>query len=618
MANDLKKVSPKKNKNGFKNPLANRVLIFAALALLAVYLAGRLGIGPKTEIVPYSQLKNEIRAGRVTEVSLGSEFISAKKTEGAKTTDLLAFRVEDPKLVELLEEKNIKFEGRSESNWLSDFLLSWVLPMVFIFFIWQFFLGRMFKGGPPGLAAFGKSKARLVDLGKEKATFKDVAGCDEAKEELSEIIDFLKIPEKFRELGGRIPKGVLLVGAPGTGKTLLARAVAGEAGVNFYSISGSDFVEMFVGVGAARVRDLFQEGQKNAPCIIFIDELDAIAKSRQTLGMQSNDEREQTLNQILVEMDGFDNHNGVIIMAATNRPEVLDPAILRPGRFDRQIVVERPDKKGREEILKVHAAKIKIDPSVDLSAIAARTPGFTGADLANIVNEAALLAVRKKLKSVDKGSFEDAIDRVVAGLQRKSRVISESEKRVIAIHEVGHAIVAAMTEGSDKVHRISIVPRSSGALGFTMQIPEEDRHLMSQKQLRAMVRVLLGGRAAEQVVVGEVTSGAQDDLRRATSIVKRMLSEFGMGKSLGLVSAGAQGSAFLDNPFLRDDRIHVSEHLAAQVDEELKAILHEEFELACGIVQSQRTLMDALVEKLLEKETLEQEDFEALVAKHRA
>lgn len=606
-----------KNGNAKTNPFKSRFLIFAALTLLAIYLAGQLGLGLKTEIVSYSQFKNEIRAGRISNVGIGAEVLHGTKTESGKSVDLIAIRVEDPSLVPLLEEKNVKFEGRADTNWIGEFLVTWVLPMVFIFFIWQFFLKRMMKGGPPGFAAFGKSKARLVDQGKEKATFKDVAGCDEAKEELNEIIDFLKIPEKFREIGGRIPKGVLLVGAPGTGKTLLARAVAGEANVNFYSISGSDFVEMFVGVGAARVRDLFLEGQKNAPCIIFIDELDAIAKSRQTIGLQSNDEREQTLNQILVEMDGFDNHDGVIIMAATNRPEVLDPAILRPGRFDRQITVERPDKKGREEILKVHARKIKMDASIDLGAVASRTPGFTGADLANIVNEAALLAVRKNLKAVDKQCFEDAVDRVVAGLQRKSRVINESEKRIIAIHEVGHALVAAFTEGADRVHRISIVPRSSGALGFTMQIPEEDRHLMSQSQLRGMVRVLLGGRAAESLVCGDVTSGAQDDLRRATSIVKRMVSEFGMGKSLGLISVGSQGPAFLDNPFVRDDRVFVSEHFASQLDEEMKALLREDFDLASTIIQKQRKLLDVLVEKLIEKETLEQEVFEALVKEHR-
>jgi len=593
------------------NPLKSRFLMFTALCLLAIYLVGHFGLGLKTEMVSYSQFKDEIKNGSFSHVTLSPDLIRAKKTDGTKVRELIAIRVEDPSLVPLLEEKKLKYEGIPSSDWLSEFLVSWVLPMIFIFFIWQFFLGKALKG-PPGFAAFGKSKAKLFDQGKEKVTFNDVAGCDEAKEELSEIIDFLKVPEKFKEIGGHIPKGVLLVGAPGTGKTLLARAVAGEAGVNFYSLSGSDFVEMFVGVGAARVRDLFQEGQKNAPCIIFIDELDAIAKSRQGNAWQSNDEREQTLNQILVEMDGFDNHNGVIIMAATNRPEVLDPAIVRPGRFDRQIVVERPDKKGREAILKVHTFKIKMEADIDLALIASRTPGFTGADLANIVNEAALLAVRKNLKKVTQICFENAIDRVVAGLQRKSRVISEKEKKIIAVHEVGHAVVATFSEGADPVHRISIVPRSSGALGFTMQIPEEDRHLMSESQLRLMLRVLLGGRAAEWVFFKEVTSGAQDDLRRATGIVKRMIGEFGMGKSLGLLSSSSSGG-YLENPFLREDRIQVSEEFSQRADEEMKSILKEEFDQACALIRNQGVIFAKVVERLLEKETLEQDEYDAIV-----
>ena len=601
-----------------QNPLApqtpsprsrNGLLIFLLLSAVALTVASYLSPGHNTNIVKYSEIKTAIREGQVESVAIGGEFIEAH-LKGTPPKKLIAERVDDKDLVALLEAQKIPYEGRQESNWARDFLTTWLLPMVFLFFIWQFVLGRMFKsGGPPSLMAFGKSKAKLVPDGNEKTTFKDVAGCDEAKEELREIIDFLKTPQKFLDIGGKIPKGVLLMGPPGTGKTLLARAVAGEAGVNFFQISGSDFVEMFVGVGAARVRDLFSEAQKNSPCIVFIDELDAIAKSRSSGFASMNDEREQTLNQILVEMDGFDNHGGVILMAATNRPEVLDPAILRPGRFDRQIVVDRPDVRGREEILLVHSKGVKIDKEVDFKVIAQRTPGFSGADLANIVNEAAILAVRKGLLSVNRECFEEAIDRVVAGLQRKSRVINESEKRTIAVHEVGHALVAQFTPGSDKVHRISIIPRASGALGFTMQIPDEDRHLMTKQQFKNLIRVLLGGRAAEKVIVGEITSGAQDDLRRASDIIRRMIAEFGMGESLGLMSLGLQNPGYANNPFVRQDWAPVSEELAQKMDRECQKILMEEFDNACGIIRSKRNLFDALVKKLIEKETLEAEDF---------
>ncbi len=583
-------------------------LIFVGL-LFAIDVIDHLR---KKEIVPYSQIKADINAGRIAKVWLDTQSIRAE-TKGPDTRTLTAVRVEDADLTKALDAQGVVYEANLETGYLRDFLFTWVLPIAFLFFLWRFVLGNMFKQGPPGLAAFGKSKARLVGDTKIKTSFKDVAGCDEAKEELKEIIDFLKRPEKFRELGGHIPKGVLLVGPPGTGKTLLARAVAGEASVPFFQISGSDFVEMFVGVGAARVRDLFQEAQKNSPCIVFIDELDAIAKSRSgAAGFQGNDEREQTLNQILVEMDGFDNHGGVIIMAATNRPEVLDPAILRPGRFDRQIVVDRPDLKGREEILKVHAAKIKLDPSVDLRVFAARTPGFSGADLANVVNEAALLGVRKDLRSVTKECLEEAIDRVVAGLARKSRVINEKEKRTIAVHEVGHALVGHFTPGSDKIHRISIVPRSSGALGFTMQIPIEDRNLLTESELKRQIRVLLGGRAAEKIIIGEVSSGAHDDLKRASQIVRRMVTEFGMGQSLGLMSTAAD-RGYLDNPFVRGDGMGLSDDYERRVDEECGALLATEFAEASKIIETHRMLLMRISDELLKKETLEADDFERLV-----
>ncbi len=583
--------------------------------VLALFLAAGINMGPPAKSVSYSEIKERIRKGDVASVALSTKFVEARLKNSEES--LIAVKVEDRDLVTLLDAQGIKYEARNESGWLRELFFTYVLPMILILVVWQLVMGRMFKqGGPPGLMAFGKSKAKLVADSSHKTTFKDVAGADEAKDELREIVEFLKTPQKFVEIGGKIPKGVLLVGPPGTGKTLLARAVAGEAGVNFFQISGSDFVEMFVGVGAARVRDLFAEAAKRSPCIIFIDELDAIAKSRSSGMLASNDEREQTLNQILVEMDGFDNHAGVILMAATNRPEVLDSAILRPGRFDRQIVVDRPDVRGREEILKVHARTVKIGETVDFKTIAQRTPGFSGADLANIVNEAALLAVRKGLKEVNCDCFEEAIDRVIAGLQRKSRVINEREKRVIAIHEVGHAIVAKFTEGADKVHRISIIPRASGALGFTMQLPQEDRYLMSQTQLRGLVRVLLGGRAAEKVVVGEVTSGASDDLRRASEIVRKMISELGMSDSLGLVSLGSQNSQYLNNPFIRQEYAHVSEDTAQKMDRETQQILGEEFENACSIIRSNRSIFDRVSESLLEKETLEQEDFDRLTSGH--
>ena len=578
---------------------------------LVLYVAGEMPSGEKNKIVDYSELKQAVRDDKVKEVFITNSYIEAELKDG--TGRMLALPLEDKDFVPLLDSKNLRYGAKSDFSWVREILFSWILPFVGLYFLWQFVFGRMMKQGPPGLMTIGKSRAKLVPDAKDKTTFQDVAGCDEAKEELQEVVSFLKTPEKFLAIGGKIPKGVLLVGPPGTGKTLLARAVAGEAGVPFFQLSGSDFVEMFVGVGAARVRDLFREAQKNSPCIVFIDELDAIAKSRSVSGFHSNDEREQTLNQILVEMDGFDNHAGVILMAATNRPEVLDPAILRPGRFDRQIVVDRPDRKGREAILKVHARKVKVSPEVDFSVIAARTPGFSGADLANVVNEAAILAVRKGLQEATRICFEEAIDRVVAGLARKSRVLSPEVRRTIAVHEVGHALVARFTKGADPVHKISIIPRGSGALGFTMQLPDEDRVLLSSEQLRGLIRVLLGGRSAERVIFGEITSGAQDDLRRASEIARRMIQEYGMGESLGLVSVASGDPGMMTNPFLRQDQINVSEATHQKIDTEVRKILDEEFDVAQDIIRNHRKLVESVVAVLLEKETLESADFENLI-----
>jgi cell division protease FtsH len=606
----LQKNSEPKKPSGWKS-----MLVFLTITGLALILSGMIHQGPVRKPVSYSELKQAIRDGKIEKVYLGTEFIEAQPYDHS-AKGLTAKRVEDPKLVELLEEKSVSFEAKNEYNWVGDFFFTWILPLLFVFFLWQFVLGRAFKGGggPPGLLTFGKSRAKLVVDDKDKRiTFADVAGCDEAKEELQEIISFLKSPDKYKNIGGRIPKGVLLVGPPGTGKTLMARATAGEAGVNFFQISGSDFVEMFVGVGAARVRDLFREASKKSPCIIFIDELDAVAKSRGMNVFQGNDERENTLNQILVEMDGFENYSGVVIMAATNRPEVLDPAIMRPGRFDRQIAVDRPDVKGREAILKVHARKVKMDSDVDYQEVAAKTPMFTGADLANVINEAALLAVRKGFTVVKKENIDEAIDRVVAGLAKKSKVMPPDEKKTVAVHEVGHALVAHFSLGADPVHRISIIPRTSGALGFTMQIPEEERHLMTEHKLRSTLRILLGGRAAEKVVNGEITTGAYDDLKRASSLVRKMIMEFGMSDSLGLVSLGEHSESYAGNPFVRSEYAHIAEQTAQSIDIEIRKILDLEFSKACEIIVEHRELLDSMVKRLIEKETIEYDELKVIL-----
>jgi cell division protease FtsH len=595
----------KDKKTGFST-LAKVGLLIAVLLFVATLLEESSGIEKKG----YSEIKQAIRDGKVKKVWMNTEILGAELND-PKSSQWIAERIEgDQTLIPLLEEKNINYESKFQSNWIKDFLLSWVLPIVFLIFITQFFFSRMFKqGASTGIMSFGKSRAKLVEHSPEsKTTFANVAGYDEVKEELQEIISFLKSPEKYLAIGGKIPKGVLLMGPPGTGKTLIARAVAGEASVSFFQISGSDFVEMFVGVGAARVRDLFAEAQKKAPCIVFIDELDAVAKSRGSGALSTNDERENTLNQILVEMDGFDNHSGVIIMAATNRPEVLDPAILRPGRFDRQILVDRPTLKGREEILKVHASRVKLDENIDFKEIASRTPMFSGADLANLVNEAALLAVRRGLTKVPRSCFEDAIDRIIAGLATKSRVLPESEKRTVAYHEVGHAVVSHLSHSLDRVHRISIIPRSSGALGFTMHIPEEERHLLTEKQLRIKIRTLLGGRAAEHVFIGEITTGAHDDLKRASEIIRRMISEFGMSQSLGLVSLGLQNQMYVGNPFIKNEYAPVSEKVSQSIDDESRKILEDEFTKACKILSENRSLVEKMTQVLLEKETIEHDE----------
>ena len=581
-------------------------------------------------IISYSQFKSVLKKGLIADLTIGETTIEGTMKgeavkeifppeklkeipqdvrEGKKPYPFVAVRVEDPGLTAELEEAKVPFKGVVSSTWLPT-ILSWVVPAAVFFLLWSYLLKKMGPGS--GLMQIGKSKAKVYIEKKTGVTFADVAGIDEAQEELVEVVGFLKSPEKYQRLGGRIPKGVLVVGPPGTGKTLLARAVAGEAGVPFFSISGSDFVEMFVGVGAARVRDLFNQAVQHAPSIIFIDELDALGKARGTNMLTGNDEREQTLNQLLAEMDGFNPNQGVIIMAATNRPEILDAALLRPGRFDRQILVDRPDIKGRTKILQLHAKKVTLSPSVDLGVVAAKTPGFVGADLANIVNEAALLAARQGKDAVEMADFDEAIERVVAGLQKKSHVMNPKEKKTVAYHESGHALVAELVPGADPVSKISIIPRGIAALGYTQQLPTEDRYLMTRSELLARIHVLLGGRVAEEIVFNDISTGAQNDLQRATEIARTMVTQFGMSEKLGLVSLeGPRTSMFLPVPTYSPKEY--SEETARVIDEEVKKILSEVHAKVRDILASRRAALDELAKLLLEKEVVERPELQAIL-----
>ncbi len=565
------------------------------------------------EVIPYSEFKTRVREGKVLEVTVAEDRVQGKlKAEGAKGRGFVTIRIDDPKLVEDLEQHAVKYTGEVPNRWVGE-LLGWVIPLLFLVALWSFFFRRM-GGAEGGVMSFARSRAKMYAAEDEvKVKFGDVAGVDEAEDELREIVEFLKNPKKYTSIGGRIPKGVLLVGPPGTGKTLLARAVAGEANVPFFSLSGSEFVEMFVGVGAARVRDLFSQAENKAPCIVFIDELDALGKVRIQSPMGSHEEREQTLNQLLAEMDGFDARKGVIIMAATNRPEVLDPALMRPGRFDRQVLVDKPDVRGREEILKIHVKNVKTSDRVDLKVIAARTAGFAGADLANLVNEAALLAARRDKTSVEMKDFDEAIDRVIAGLEKK-RVMNDKERRIVAYHESGHAIVATVLPGLDPVHKISIVQRGFGALGYTMQLPLEDKYLMTRSDLHSQLSVLLGGRSAEEIAFGEISTGAQNDLMRATDIARAMVTEFGMSDALGVVNYdGHRQPAFIENPFGRE-RGNYAEETALQIDIEIKRILTDAHEKARQILRDHRDILDRLSERLLEKEVIEADELKAIMA----
>ncbi|MDE2203878.1 MAG: ATP-dependent zinc metalloprotease FtsH [Burkholderiaceae bacterium] len=601
------------------------VVMLTTLAIQSLFFSEQL------QTLPYSDFKVLLKGGKVTTVSIGEQDITgtfstagvdallskpqaeeihrAAKAEQAFST----LRVTDPALVQDLEAAHVRFTGRPDNKWLST-VISWVAPALIFFGIWSVLIRRVGTAAG-GLMEIGKSKAKVYMQKETGVTFADVAGIDEAKEELSEIVSFLKDPMRYQRLGGRIPKGVLLVGAPGTGKTLLAKAVAGEAAVPFFSMSGSDFVEMFVGVGAARVRDLFSQAENMAPCIIFIDELDALGKTRALSLVGGNEEREQTLNQLLVEMDGFDSNKGVIIMAATNRPEILDPALLRPGRFDRHIALDRPDLKGREQILKVHAKNVTLGADVELSKVAARTPGFAGADLANLVNEAALLAARRGKPAVDMTDFDEALDRIVGGLEKKNRVMNPKEKETIAYHEAGHAIVAEHRPLADRVSKVSIIPRGIAALGYTQQTPTEDRYLLKRSELLDRLDVLLGGYIAEQIVYRDVSTGAQNDLQRATDMARQMITQFGMSEQLGLATyEDAPNPLLAGSGLAQRERKEYSEATAQLIDGEVRRVLTDASVRVTATLEGQRARLEALAHLLLEKEVVDRHDLDTILA----
>src|SRR5512136_2935387 len=609
---DLLRIKEPSDRGG-KKPIFKKThftIWYFVIAFLIILLIQNYFVMKKTEdVISYSEFKESLRTGKIKELTITQESISGERETEKGPRKFTTVRVEDSDLVKELETYHVKYTGKIDSKWLTN-IVSWIIPLVFFFILWRILFSRI--GPETSVMSFGKSRAKIYAEKEKKITFADVAGIDEAKEELKEVVEFLKTPGKFQRLGGKIPKGVLLVGMPGTGKTLLARAVAGEANVPFFSISGSDFVEMFVGVGAARVRDLFAQAQNHAPCIIFIDELDALGKARGVNPMGRHDEQEQTLNQLLAEMDGFDPNTGVIIMAATNRPEILDPALLRPGRFDRHVVVDRPDIVGREEILKIHSRIVKLSPDVDLKVIASRTPGFVGADLANIVNEAALLAARKNKEGVEMADIEEAIDRVVAGLEKKNRLMSKKEKEIVAFHESGHAIAASLLPNADPVRRISIIPRGISALGYTLQLPTEDRYLMTKSELLDRLAVLLGGRVAEEIVFGEISTGAHNDLQRATYIATSMVKEYGMSEKLGYVTfEKVKRPLFLPSFFLISKEF--GEDTARLIDAEVKKIIDETYQRVKEILTSKREKLDELARLLLEKEVVEEADLKKIL-----
>ena len=619
----------KNDKNNKKKLPVWLILTIAMVLLVVLNIFSMMG---DNSAIDFTTFKQYIKDGKIVEVDLGNVYFvgygpesnidnsrSIESLLGGKNDSRTTYKtaaIWSEGFLEFLDENGVAYKAEvKQNNFLLDFILNWILPFGFIFLMWNLLfkkIGGGMGGGMGSIFSAGSSRATSVEEGQIKTRFSDVAGVDEAKEELVEVVDFLKSPKKYTEIGGKIPKGVLLVGPPGTGKTLLARAVAGEAGVPFFKISGSDFVEMFVGVGASRVRDLFKQAREKAPCIIFIDELDAIGKSRVN-NLGGNDEREQTLNQLLVEMDGFDNQKGLILLAATNRPDVLDPALLRPGRFDRQVVVDRPDVKGREAILKIHSKNVKIEKDVDFQSLARATAGFAGADLANIVNEAALLAVRGGRKKVTMQDFDEAIEKTMVGLQKKNRVIKESERKIVAYHETGHALVAAFTEGSDPVHKISIIPRGVSALGYTLHRAEDESFLSTQKEMLAEVDCLLGGRGAEEVIFGEVSTGAANDIMRATGIIRRMITEYGMSEKFKNMTLGKQGGGYgygSSEPSLVREYAETTQQF---IDEEIARVMDERYNRVLDLLKSKMQVLEYIAQRLLEKETIEAAEFNDIV-----
>ena len=593
--------------NQFYKNLALWLVI--GIVLIALFNMFNQPLTPQSEVV-FSDFMDQVEQGQVNEVVISGDNISGKYVDGK------AFQTtappKDPDLIKSLRQKSVRIVvvAPEQTSWYMSILISW-FPMLLLLGIWIFFMRQMQAGGGKAMS-FGKSKARLLNDTKNKTTFKDVAGVDEAKEELHEIIEFLKEPQKFSKLGGKIPKGVLLIGPPGTGKTLLARAISGEANVPFFSISGSDFVEMFVGVGASRVRDLFEQGKKNSPCIIFIDEIDAVGRHRGAGLGGGHDEREQTLNQLLVEMDGFENNEGVILLASTNRPDVLDPALLRPGRFDRQVTVGRPDVKGRVGILKVHTSTVPLTDEVDLKVIARGTPGFTGADLANLVNEAALLAARDDKKAVAMVDFEEAKDKVMMGVERRSMVISDKEKKNTAYHESGHALVAALLPGTDPIHKVTIIPRGR-ALGVTMQLPMDEQHTYQRNYLFSSLAILMGGRCAEEICLGEMTTGAGNDIERATEMARKMVCEWGMSDKMGPLTYGAKE----EQVFLGKDmssQKNFSDQTAKLIDQEVKTLVMDGYTRATDLLKNNCDVLEKMAQALLERETLDGQDIKDIIA----
>ena len=599
------------NKNNNRRIISvNQILIWVAVFAVTVFFFNRPGA--QTQTLDYSDFKNKVAAGQVADLTVAPGLISGTvKLEEGKEAPFKTVRMEDPDLVKELSAHHIAYKAKADSSWVGNILFN-VLWIVLLIGLWWFVFIRPQRNDGKSAMSFARSKAKMQDPSKQTVTFKDVAGVEEAKEELQDVIKFLKNPKKFQKLGGKLPKGVLLYGAPGTGKTLLAKAVAGEAGVAFFSASASEFVEMFVGVGAARVRDLFDQAKKNSPAIIFIDELDAVGRRRFAGIGGGHDEREQTLNQLLIELDGFESKQGIILMASTNRPDVLDPALVRPGRFDRHVAVPAPDLKGREEILKVHAKKVKLSPQVNLHTVAKGTPGFVGADLANVINEAAILAARADKEAVDNTDMDEAVERVIAGPQKKSRIISDKEKKIIAAHEVGHTVVARLTRHSDPVHKVTIIPRGQ-ALGYTLQLPLEDKFLTSKSEILDKVCILLAGRASEELVFGEITSGASDDLNKATAYARKMVMELGMSDKIGPIALpdGEEGEVFLGRDLSRHRQY--SEDLARRIDAEIMDTLQAAYARAKEIISSHRAQFDALVARLMEKEVVEAAEIDEIL-----